>query len=251
MGVWPLGQEDPMEKEMAPPLQYSCLENPMDRGAWRELCYIVCAWLCWVCIVVLSAPEHLGSEVAVRGLSCSAACGILVPWPGIKPTSPALQAGFLTTGPPRKPSHFTLCPLVHIFYFINLLWVVFVSRYHNWYSWLYSYQSYFIPVLNFTFYYFFSSPHPFFFSFSLSQTSSSSWTDRSHMRKLGRLVTVENQISGLEDQWLKHLTQQEKNGHRISTVLSCLSVGNMPVLPTFACILKISEFIHSFPGWTC
>ena len=27
-----LGQEDSLEKEM--PLQYSCLENPMDRGAW-------------------------------------------------------------------------------------------------------------------------------------------------------------------------------------------------------------------------
>ena len=23
-----------MEKAMAPPLQYSCLENPVDRGAW-------------------------------------------------------------------------------------------------------------------------------------------------------------------------------------------------------------------------
>ena len=29
-----LGWEDPLEKEMATPLQYSCLENPMDRGAW-------------------------------------------------------------------------------------------------------------------------------------------------------------------------------------------------------------------------
>ena len=28
-----LGQEDPLEKEMANPLQHSCLENPMDRGA--------------------------------------------------------------------------------------------------------------------------------------------------------------------------------------------------------------------------
>ena len=28
-----LGQEDPLEKEMAPPLQYSCLENPMDGEA--------------------------------------------------------------------------------------------------------------------------------------------------------------------------------------------------------------------------
>ena len=26
------GQEDPLEKEMANPLQYSCLDNSMDRG---------------------------------------------------------------------------------------------------------------------------------------------------------------------------------------------------------------------------
>ena len=30
-----LGQEDPLEKGMAYPLQYSCLENPMDKGDWR------------------------------------------------------------------------------------------------------------------------------------------------------------------------------------------------------------------------
>ena len=30
------------------------------------------------------------------------ACGILVPQPGIEPTSPALEGGFLTTGPPEK-----------------------------------------------------------------------------------------------------------------------------------------------------
>ena len=29
-----LGQEDPLEKDMATPLQYSYLENPMDGGAW-------------------------------------------------------------------------------------------------------------------------------------------------------------------------------------------------------------------------
>ena len=29
-----LGWEDPLEKEMAYPLQYPCLENSMDRGAW-------------------------------------------------------------------------------------------------------------------------------------------------------------------------------------------------------------------------
>ena len=34
--VWSLGQEDPLEKGIAThPLQYSCLRNPMDKGAWR------------------------------------------------------------------------------------------------------------------------------------------------------------------------------------------------------------------------
>ena len=32
--VQSLGWEDPLEKEMANPLQYSCLENSLDRGAW-------------------------------------------------------------------------------------------------------------------------------------------------------------------------------------------------------------------------
>ena len=31
-----LGQEDPLEKEMGNAFQYSCLENPMDRGAWQK-----------------------------------------------------------------------------------------------------------------------------------------------------------------------------------------------------------------------
>ena len=33
-GIWSLGWEDPLEEEMANLLQYSYLENPMDRGAW-------------------------------------------------------------------------------------------------------------------------------------------------------------------------------------------------------------------------
>ena len=36
------------------------------------------------------------------GLSCSVGCGILVLWPGIELASPALESGFLTTGPPGK-----------------------------------------------------------------------------------------------------------------------------------------------------
>ena len=34
MQVQSLGCKDPLEEEMVNPLQYSCLENPTDRGAW-------------------------------------------------------------------------------------------------------------------------------------------------------------------------------------------------------------------------
>ena len=37
MRVGFLGQEDPLEKGMATSLQYPCLENPMDRGAWQAM----------------------------------------------------------------------------------------------------------------------------------------------------------------------------------------------------------------------
>ena len=36
MWVQSLGQEDPPEEGNGNPLQYSCLENPMDRGAWQD-----------------------------------------------------------------------------------------------------------------------------------------------------------------------------------------------------------------------
>ena len=35
MGVQTLGWEDALEEGNGNPLQHSCLENPMDRGAWR------------------------------------------------------------------------------------------------------------------------------------------------------------------------------------------------------------------------
>ena len=42
------------------------------------------------------------SLVVVCRLSCPTACESLVPWPGIKPASSALEGMFLTTGPPGK-----------------------------------------------------------------------------------------------------------------------------------------------------
>ena len=39
--VQSLGREDPLEKGMAYPLQYSCLGNPMDRGTWWAIVHWV------------------------------------------------------------------------------------------------------------------------------------------------------------------------------------------------------------------
>ena len=55
-----------------------------------------------VCGTWALSLRHMSSGVVARGLSCPAACGILVPWPGIEPASPALEGGFFTTGPRGK-----------------------------------------------------------------------------------------------------------------------------------------------------
>ena len=47
---------------------------------------------CWLHWVFMAASR----------LSCPEACGILVPRPGMEPKSPALEGGFLITGPPEK-----------------------------------------------------------------------------------------------------------------------------------------------------
>ena len=53
--------------------------------------------------------RHMGLVVAVCGVSCPAACGILVFLPGIEPTSSALEGGLLTTGPPGKSPEADRC----------------------------------------------------------------------------------------------------------------------------------------------
>ena len=41
MQVRSLGREDPLEEDMATHSSNSCLENPMDRGAWQATVYRV------------------------------------------------------------------------------------------------------------------------------------------------------------------------------------------------------------------
>ena len=65
------------------------LDHPSHFLVYLFCCFLIFIWLHWVLVVVC-------------GLSCSKACGILVPETGIEPASSALPGGFLTTGPPGK-----------------------------------------------------------------------------------------------------------------------------------------------------
>ena len=97
------------------PLQYSCLENSMERGAWKATVHGAAKSLTWLstqfiiylaefflsfgilylpCMLRDLSLRHMDSLVVAHGLSGSVACGILVPQLGIEPTSPALQGGF-------------------------------------------------------------------------------------------------------------------------------------------------------------
>ena len=62
---------------------------------------------------------------AVRGLSCFESCGILVPWPGIKPVSHALQGRFLTAEPTGKsPSVIVISHVfISLFLFSETIWI--------------------------------------------------------------------------------------------------------------------------------
>ena len=69
-------------------------------GFWRHLASFIAAHGLTSCG---AWALELVDSVAVAGeLGCPVACGILVPGPGVKPVTPALQGGFLTTGLPGK-----------------------------------------------------------------------------------------------------------------------------------------------------
>ena len=74
--VQSLGQEDLLEKELANgnPLQYSCLENPMRRGAWEaivhgvtrfghDLATIPPPWACFTVVSVIKRASLVAQMV--------------------------------------------------------------------------------------------------------------------------------------------------------------------------------------------
>ena len=76
-------------------------------GMWAPECTGSVVGARWLSSCGVRALERVGSVVVACGLSCPVACGILVPRPGIEPTSSALGGGFLTTGPTGKSQYFT------------------------------------------------------------------------------------------------------------------------------------------------
>ena len=82
------------------------------------------------------ALERVGSVVVACRLSCPVACGTLVPQPGIEPTSPALEGGFLTTGPPGKSLIYLFIFILYLILFLspfstlpNLIRLLYILRY--------------------------------------------------------------------------------------------------------------------------
>ena len=66
-----LGQEDPLEKENGNPLQYSCLENSMDRGS------------CWATVHgVTKSQTRVSDQLSFFFLECDdiRKCGL---WKGL------------------------------------------------------------------------------------------------------------------------------------------------------------------------
>ena len=66
-------------------------------STWGLHCFMLNLFMWHMWLVVAWGLSACGT-----GLSCSAACGVLVPRLRIEPTSPPLQGRFLTTGPSGK-----------------------------------------------------------------------------------------------------------------------------------------------------
>ena len=109
--VQSLGREEPLENGNL--LQYSFLENPMDRGAWQTTVPGVAKNWTWLSNWVYAHTHmhthmqtHTHADIHARAnththtqrLSCSMACRIFLDQ-GSNP-SPALADRFLITGPP-------------------------------------------------------------------------------------------------------------------------------------------------------
>ena len=76
---------------------------------YLPLIFVFCLYFKYLfigCIRSLLRCRNL--SLVAYGLSCPIACGTVVPRPEIEPASPALENGFLSTGPPGKAHRLVL-----------------------------------------------------------------------------------------------------------------------------------------------
>ena len=90
MPVQSLGWEDPLLEGTATQLQYSCLENPMDRGAWQTEVHSV-TWSQTRLKCASTHPEGFPCGSAGKESACNA--GDLGSIPGLG-KSPGEQKGY-------------------------------------------------------------------------------------------------------------------------------------------------------------
>ena len=84
MWVWCLGQQDPPGGGNRNPLQYSCLKNPMDRGAWWATVHGVAKNQTWLKRLSMQACTH---QAPVQSMTCGRPSGLAKKW------GPALDHG--------------------------------------------------------------------------------------------------------------------------------------------------------------
>ena len=131
MRVWSLGQEDPLEKEMAVPSSILFWKNPMDRGTWWPVVHGVtksrarlsdyfdfhivtcCYSVTPLCLTLCDPMECSPPASSVYGiLQARILEWVAIPfskgssWPRDQTRSLALQAGSLLSEPPGKPISF-------------------------------------------------------------------------------------------------------------------------------------------------
>ena len=128
--VQSLGWKDPLEEEMAAHSSHSCLENPMDRGAWRATVHGVtnsqtqrkqltrthAQSLSLIQFFVTPRTPARQAPLSMGFSRQKCWSGLPFPPPGDQGSNPcllhllALAGRFFTTEPPKKPIYLEYLP---------------------------------------------------------------------------------------------------------------------------------------------
>ena len=109
---------------------------------------LLAEWRLFAALFDSSVLVHRLSLVVACRLSCSEACGILVPWPGIEPSSPVLQGRFLF-GPWGKSPRLFFDPNLETTIFHGIF-IRFIEIVKNDYFGKYSFRKMYVYIAHYT-----------------------------------------------------------------------------------------------------